>query len=70
MPVSAEKVDFWCLGGLGCHASVAEEDAWVALSETVPNDKVLGLIVDSPEAANFVDSVVRLYQGAFARLPD
>jgi hypothetical protein len=70
MPVSAEKVDFWYLGGLGRHASVAEEDAWMALSETVPNDKVLGLIVDSTEAANFVDPVVRLYQGAFALLPD
>ncbi len=51
-------------------ASDAEAMAWAAISLTTSDTCVQNAISQSPEAVQFVDPVIRLYQGAFSRVPD
>jgi hypothetical protein len=51
-------------------ASDAEASAWAAIAGTTSDTCVQNAIAQSLEAITFVDSLIRLYQGAFSRVPD
>jgi hypothetical protein len=53
-------------------AGIAEQNDWVLAQAGagLTDAQVRGLIVNSPEAVQYVDPVVRLYQAAFDRVPD
>lgn len=66
---TAEQVDQFYLGSLARHASLDEQLAWAALSQSPDLD--IGLsIAQSPEAVAFADPVERLYLGALGRFAD
>ena len=51
-------------------ATAAEQSAFSALSSSESTAQIRQDISTLPEATNLVDPLVRLYQGAFGRLPD
>src|SRR5580692_3220974 len=55
---------------LARQATAAEQAAFVALSQTHATADIQQAIETLPEVANLVDPVIRLYQGAFGRVPD
>ncbi len=51
-------------------ASAGEITSWSAISSTTLDPCVQNAISQSLEALLFVDPIIRLYQGAFSRVPD
>lgn len=70
MALTKSQIDLIYQEVLARHASAAEQDAFSALSSSVPVADIQRVIVSLPEARDIVDPVIRLYQGAFGRLPD
>jgi len=70
-PLTDNQIDALYVSALGRHASTAEQAAWSALSANGgATSNVQLLVAQSAETTAFVDPVVRLYQGAFGRVPD
>ena len=55
---------------LSRHATAAEKAAFSSLANTESTAQIESDIATLPEATTLVDPLVRLYQGAFGRLPD
>jgi len=70
MALSAAQIDLRYLEVLSRHATAAEQATFVALSSFESTAQIDLDIATLPEATSFVDPLVRLYQGAFGRLPD
>ena len=70
MALTKAKIDLMYLEVLARHATVAEQDAFSALSNDFPSVQIERDIITLPEATILVDPLIRLYQGAFGRLPD
>ena len=70
MALTAAQIDLRYEEVLARHATPAEQQAFAALSLTQSNAQIDADIATLPEATSFVDPIVRLYQGAFGRLPD
>src|ERR1700754_4888333 len=63
-------MDLIFLEGLRRQHSEAGKRAFSALSKSEGTAQIQQDISTLPEATNLVDPLVRLYQGAFGRLPD
>ena len=70
MALSGPEIDLIYQEVLARHATVDEQDAFSALSNSVSPTQIQLDIVTLPETTDIVDPVFRLYQGAFGRLPD
>jgi len=70
MALTNAQVDAFYVNALGRHATAAEDAGWVALSASESTAGIELAIATLPETVQFVDPVVRLYQGAFGRVPD
>ena len=70
MALSKSEIDLIYQELLARHATLAEQDAFSALSNNVSALQLQQHIITLPEATNIVDPIFRLYQGAFGRLPD
>jgi S-layer protein len=70
MSLTNSQVDTMYVDLLARHATAAEIATWVALSATQTTAQIEAQIEALPEVAAFVEPVIRLYQGAFGRVPD
>jgi S-layer protein len=70
MSLTNNQVDTLYIDLLARHATAAEIATWVALSATLTTTQIEAQIEALPEVLNDVDPIVRLYQGAFGRVPD
>ena len=71
MALSAAQIQQIYLAVLQRSASTADANAWsTATNGTLTDAQVIADIVSSPEAVEYVDPIVRLYQAAFGRIPD
>lgn len=70
MALTKAQIDLRYHEVLARHATEAEQVQFAALSATESTAQIDLDIATLPEATQFVDPVIRLYQGAFGRLPD
>ncbi|WP_298872734.1 DUF4214 domain-containing protein [uncultured Bradyrhizobium sp.] len=70
MALTQAQIDLMYEEVLARHASAAEQNTFVALSASESTAQIEADIATLPEATAFADPVIRLYQGAFGRLPD
>ena len=70
MALTTAQIDLMYEEVLARHATTAEQQAFSALSLTESTGAIEADIATLPEATTLVDPLVRLYQGAFGRLPD
>ncbi|WP_158268065.1 DUF4214 domain-containing protein [Bradyrhizobium sp. MOS002] len=70
MALSKSDIDLIYLEVLARHASSAEQSTFAALSNSESTTQIRSDIGTLPEASAFVDPIVRLYQGAFGRVPE
>src|SRR3981189_291036 len=70
MALTQAQIDTIYLEVLSRHATAAEKATFSTLSNSESVAQIDLDISTLPEATSFVDPVVRLYQGAFGRLPD
>src|SRR5579871_1947835 len=71
MTLTAAQIDTFYVNALARDPTAAELATWVALSQTESTADIQQQIATLPsDAPNFVDPVIRLYQGAFNRVPD
>ena len=70
MALTKAQIDLIYEEVLSRHATAAEQSAFSSLADTESTAQIQLDISTLPEATSFVDPVVRLYQGAFGRLPD
>jgi hypothetical protein len=70
MSLTSSQINVFYEELLARQATAAEQAAFVALSQTQSTANIEHAIETLPEVANLVDPVIRLYQGAFGRVPD
>ena len=70
MALTATQIDTMYEEVLARHATAAEQAAFVSLSQTQTQTQIESDIATLPEATALADPLIRLYQGAFGRLPD
>jgi hypothetical protein len=70
MALTNQDIDLFYLEVLARHATQAEQATFAALSNSESSAQIRADIATLPEATTFVDPVIRLYQGAFGRVPD
>ena len=70
MALTTGQIDVMYEEVLARHATAAEAQAFSALSVSQSTLQIETDIATLPEATQFVDPIIRLYQGAFGRLPD
>jgi hypothetical protein len=68
--IAPETIDLWYTRVYARHATADEQSQWSALSQTVDRNTLVSNVIDTPEAENYVDPVLRLYIAAFHRTPD
>lgn len=70
MALTKAQIDLMYEEVLSRHATASEQAQFSSLSNSEATSQIELDIATLPEATSFVDPVVRLYQGAFGRLPD
>ena len=70
MALSNTDIDLMYEEVLARHATTAEQQAFAALSLTQTKAAIEADVATLPEATALADPLIRLYQGAFGRLPD